>query len=539
VKKLEALIKNIDEVRAYQAQARAKTEIERTDETKEKTGVLLDGVLAINPANKETLPVFIADYVLSQYGTGAIMAVPAHDERDFDFAKKFKLPIIEVVSGGDGSGLYTGEGELVNSGVYSGMQSQEAKEKITKFVGGEMKTSYKLRDWVFSRQRYWGEPIPMIYCEKCGWVTVPEEELPVVLPEVEKYEPTETGESPLANVSKWVNTTCPKCGGEAKRETDVMPNWAGSSWYYISYCISENLKSQDPIFKQISSSEIQNKFRYWLPVDWYNGGMEHTTLHLLYSRFWHKFLYDIGVVPTNEPYSKRTSHGLILAEDGRKMSKSFGNVINPDDIVDRFGADAMRVYEMFMGPFEQAIAWSTDGLVGTRRFLERIVRVSTRVAEVPMSDAIRTVIHSTIKKVGEDIESLSMNTAVSQLMICCNELEKETTVSKEGFEMFVCLLAPFAPFLAEELWERLGHKHSVHEEPWPKYEKEALVKKEIYVIIQVNGKVRGKVLGFPGISQDEVFSLVRKDKKLSGYVGDAQPLKVVFVPDRILSIVLR
>jgi leucyl-tRNA synthetase len=539
VKKLEALIKNIDEVRAYQAQARVKTEIERTDETKEKTGVLLDGVLAINPANKETLPVFIADYVLSQYGTGAIMAVPAHDERDFDFAKKFKLPIIEVVSGGDGSGLYTGEGELVNSGVYSGMQSQEAKEKITKFVGGEMKTSYKLRDWVFSRQRYWGEPIPMIYCEKCGWVTVPEEELPVVLPEVEKYEPTETGESPLANVSKWVNTTCPKCGGEAKRETDVMPNWAGSSWYYISYCISENLKSQDPIFKQISSSEIQNKFRYWLPVDWYNGGMEHTTLHLLYSRFWHKFLYDIGVVPTNEPYSKRTSHGLILAEDGRKMSKSFGNVINPDDIVDRFGADAMRVYEMFMGPFEQAIAWSTDGLVGTRRFLERIVRVSTRVAEVPMSDAIRTVIHSTIKKVGEDIESLSMNTAVSQLMICCNELEKETTVSKEGFEMFVCLLAPFAPFLAEELWERLGHKHSVHEEPWPKYEKEALVKKEIYVIIQVNGKVRGKVLGFPGISQDEVFSLVRKDKKLSGYVGDAQPLKVVFVPDRILSIVLR
>ncbi len=528
VEKVREKITNLKAVRAYQSVAVKKTEIDRTAEGKEKTGVVLEGVWAINPANDEKIPIYIADYVLSSYGTGAIMAVPAHDERDWEFAKKFNLPIIDVISGGDGSGVYTGDGALINSGEFTGMQSQEAKEKITQRVGGEIKTTYKLRDWVFSRQRYWGEPIPMIHCTKCGWVPVPEKDLPVLLPEVEKYEPTETGESPLANITEWVNTTCPSCGGPAQRETDVMPNWAGSSWYYLRYCDPHN----DTVFADTK------KLEYWTPVDWYNGGMEHVTLHLLYSRFWHKFLFDIGVVPTPEPYKKRTAHGFILAEDGRKMSKSLGNVINPDDVVERFGADAMRVYEMFMGPFEQTIAWSTDGLVGVRRFLERVVKMSGRVADAPLSDNARTAVHVMIKKVGEDIESLSMNTAISQLMICSNVLEKEATVSKEGFELFVRALAPFAPFLAEELWEGLGHTDSVHQEGWPVYEEQSLVKKEIYVIIQVDGKVRGKILTRPGVSQEDVLALIYKDKKVMGYLGDKEPEKVVFVPDRLISIVL-
>ncbi|MCH8050371.1 leucine--tRNA ligase, partial [Patescibacteria group bacterium] len=537
VKELKDSITNLDEVLRYIEVSAKRSEIERTDDTKEKTGVELKGVKAINPANNEEIPIYIADYVIAHYGTGAIMAVPAHDERDFWFAKKFGLDIKPVIDPGekfflkdvfivgrkipkwheekgetledgekknkvrirklvlDGKAGYCGVGSSINSGKFDGMESEEAKEKIIKKVGGKMVTTYKLRDWVFSRQRYWGEPIPMIHCKVDGWVPVPEDQLPVELPEVEKYEPTDSGESPLANISDFVNVKCPKCGGRARRETDTMPNWAGSSWYFLRYADPTNAK------------EFANKklLKEWMPVDWYNGGMEHTTLHLLYSRFWHKFLYDQKLVSSSEPYKKRTSHGLILAEGGGKMSKSKGNVVNPDEVIDNVGADTLRVYEMFMGPFEQAISWSTDNMVGSRRFLDRVWRVMDIVDEKRDVESIDALLHRTIKKVSEDVEAMKFNTAVSSLMIFINEIEKEGRVSKSTYRIFLQLLAPFAPHITEELWENIGEGESIHKEPWPKYDASKIKENTYTVAVQVNGKLRGEFEGEGGLTKEQAL----------------------------------
>jgi len=671
-------IKNRDEVAAYVVAAQKKTAIERTAETKKKTGVKLKGVTAVNPANKEEIPVFIADYVLATYGTGALMAVPAHDDRDYAFAKQFDLQIREVIipkvvdvhdppipgkktverkavqaividpktnkvlclkwkkfpwttfiTGGieeeedpiegakreilEETGYtnvvykrtlggpveshfyanhkgenrkalftamvfelgseeqneiseaerekhvpewltwaelaadknvkcseydiwvdrffnephpFTGKGVLINSGEFSGIESDSAKEKITHRVKGELKTTFKLRDWVFSRQRYWGEPIPMIHCGKCGWQPVSEKNLPVELPEVEKYQPTDTGESPLANITEWVNTTCPKCKGPAKRETDVMPNWAGSSWYYLRYCDPDN----DAEFAD------SKKLKYWTPVDWYNGGMEHTVLHLLYSRFWHKFLYDEGLVPTIEPYAKRTSHGVILAEDGKKMSKSLGNVINPDDIVERFGADALRVYEMFMGPFDQAIAWSTDSLVGARRFLEKVAGLHERVSDVSLTPTLETLMHQTIKKVSEDTEVLKMNTAVSALMIFQNGMSEEKSVPKKAYKTLLQLLAPFAPHLSEELWSDLGEKSSIQSEPWLTYDPKKLQSQTLTIAIQINGKMRTTVSVPVGVSEGEIEQKARELPEVEKWLSGKTVSKIIYVPGRVMNI---
>ncbi len=695
---LKEKIQNWSEVETYIQKAGKKEDIERTAEGKEKTGVKLEGVSAINPATKEEIPVYVADYVLGSYGTGAVMAVPAHDERDWDFAKKFDLPVREVIeprvtkiSGEDafrkdqpiserrsvvaiikhwseekylgaewhktgwkgfviggiegdedaqtaglreiveetgyqnpefvselggiinarffqmvkgqnrlahftpllfklkdgtrgevsteeqqlhtmhwltpeemdsfithsdmriawnrvkGTPCYSAEGithggrfeesgTLVNSGEFDGLPIEEARKKIAEKFG-TIVTKFKLRDWVFSRQRYWGEPIPMVHCEKCGWVPVPESELPVELPYVKAYEPTETGESPLAKMDEWVNTTCPKCDGPGKRETDVMPNWAGSSWYYLRYT--------DP--KNDQALAAADKLAYWLAVDWYNGGMEHTTLHLLYSRFWHKFLYDIKAVPTSEPYIRRTSHGLILASGGEKMSKSKGNVINPDEMIEQFGADTLRMYEMFMGPFDQAIAWSTDGLVGVRRFLERVARMQSKVISHKSSDSrlktqdsgLEVVMHQTIKKVTEDIEHLRMNTAVSQLMIFSNTLEGEATVAQEGYEALLLLLAPFAPFLAEELWHELGHTDSIHQAPWPAFDPEKLIEAEVTIAVQVNGKLRASIQVARDTDEATVLGIARGEPNLEKWLNDKDIVKVVYVPNRVLNIVAK
>ena len=517
-------VTNRTEVESYVTATRAKTDIDRTAEGKEKTGVELRGVKAINPATKEEIPVWEADYVLAGYGTGAIMAVPAHDERDFAFASKFGLPIRRVIEGGELP--YTGEGALIGSGIFDGLSVVEAKKKITDFVGGKLTTTFKLRDWVFSRQRYWGEPIPMVRCEKDGWVPVPESELPLELPQVEKYQPTDTGESPLANITEWVNTECPKCHGPARRETDVMPNWAGSSWYYLRYCDPHN----------DTTLADKKKLEYWTPVDWYNGGMEHTVLHLLYSRFWHKFLYDIGVVPTSEPYKKRTSHGMILAENGMKMSKSKGNVINPDEMVERFGADALRVYEMFMGPFDQAIAWSTDGLVGMYRFLERVWALPEKTGDMPVSGDTEIAMNQAVKKVGEDIEQMKFNTALSQLMIYSNELTKLEKVPKEAYETLLGLLAPFAPHMTEELWERAGHGSSLHEERWPSFDASKLQSDTVTIAVQVAGKTRGTVTVPREAGQEAVLAAIQADTRLAGVVP-AKPSRVIFVPGKVVNII--
>ncbi|HEX9608684.1 MAG TPA: leucine--tRNA ligase [Candidatus Paceibacterota bacterium] len=525
--KLEAKIENWDEVVRYIEQSRKKTELERATEGKEKTGVELKGVQAINPGSKEEIPIFIADYVLGHYGTGAIMAVPAHDERDFAFAKKFGLPIVQVISGDEPP--FIGKGKLVRSGKFDGLESDAAKEKIAKAVTGRSKTTYKLRDWVFSRQRYWGEPIPVVNCEKCGWVPVPESELPVELPDVKKFQPSDTGESPLAAVSEWVNTVCPHCAGPAKRETDTMPNWAGSSWYYLRYT--------DPHNNEILAST--EKLKHWTPVDWYNGGMEHTTLHLLYSRFWHKFLFDIGVVPTPEPYAKRTSHGLILAEGGEKMSKSKGNVVNPDAVVETLGADTLRLYEMFIGPFDQAINWSSDNIVGVRRFLERVWRLSTRIKDIAEPSEVISLLHQTIKKVGDDIELLKFNTAVSQLMILLNALEKEEQVSRTTFGVFIRLLAPFAPHVTEELWEGLGNTESVHREPWPQYDAAKVGHGLITIAVQVNGKLRGSLQ----VDVDTPEAAIRKSaealENVSKWLAEKRVVNVIFVPGRLMNFVVK
>ena len=636
------------------------------------------GIKAINPANGEEIPIFIADYVLAHYGTGAIMAVPAHDERDFAFAEKFILPVKEVVvkmigkkkdnetrrdgvaavivqdnkylilhdkitgeyrlpAGGYEKGetysdtvdreikeetgyvnfkidKYLGQieahfyaivknqdrqkfqkgylvnlvdeeqqplsdedkdkfdglwlpyaealeklmysctdageyeflkrahdrkgncfvenGTIVNSAQFDGMESKEAKKAITEFVGGEMKTTYKLRDWVFSRQRYWGEPIPLVFCEKCGYVPVPEEDLPVLLPEVKTYTPTKTGESPLAKIDSWVNVRCPKCGGGAKRETDTMPNWAGSSWYFLRYI--------DP--RNETTLADRKKLDNFMPVDWYNGGMEHTTLHLLYSRFWHKFLFDIGVVPASEPYAKRTSHGMILAEGGEKMSKSKGNVVNPDSIVENFGADTLRLYEMFMGPFDQSVAWSAESIIGPRRFLERVWKLKDNLQLTTDNSQhykkIETQLHRKIKKVGEDVELMHFNTAVSEMMILANEMDKLEKVPQDYFEVFLKLLSPFAPHITEEIWNLLGHKKSIHQEPWPKYDESKLESATINLAVQVNGKVRAVIEVPAAIGEEEAKNLATKDEKIKTWIGNKEIKRIIYIKGKLISIVL-
>lgn len=509
----------------YQRHARMKSELERTELQKEKTGVPT-GSYAINPANGERIPIWIADYVLGNYGTGAIMAVPAHDERDCEFSKKYDLPIREVVRGGELP--YIDNGILVNSGKFDGLNNETAKQKITEFVGGRKKIHYKLRDWVFSRQRYWGEPIPIIHCGKCGAVPVPDDELPVLLPEVEKYQPTDTGESPLATISEWVNVKCPTCGGAAKRETDVMPNWAGSSWYFLRYCDPKNKKA----------FADKDKLKYWMPIDWYNGGMEHTTLHLLYSRFWNLFFYDIGLVPAAEPYKKRTSHGLILAEDGEKMSKSRGNVVNPDDIIKEYGADALRCYEMFIGPFDQPVPWSPQGVVGVRRFLERVTGLPHKVKPRIKNRELSRTVHQTVKKVTEDIEAMKFNTAVSQMMICVKVMEDAEVIPQNLFELFLKMLSGFAPHLAEELWAAWGHTESIFKESWPAYDSTLAKESEIELVVQVNGKVRDRFTVPADLPEAELQSRALASSKIKEWTRDKKIVNILVVRGKLVNIVI-
>jgi len=485
--------------------------------------VELKGITVVNPANGENVPVWIADYVLVDYATGAVMAVPAHDERDCIFAQNHKLSVKTVIE----------DGKLVNSGEFNGIGSEDAMVTITDFVKGKRQTTYKLRDWVFSRQRYWGEPIPLILCKTCGWVSVPEKDLPVRLPKVDNYKPTDNGESPLAIISEWVNTTCPCCGGDATRETDTMPNWAGSSWYYIRYI--DNHNNQDLVNKE--------EVNHWLPVDWYNGGMEHVTLHLLYSRFWHKFLYDIGVVPTDEPYKKRTAHGMILAENGEKMSKSKGNVISPDSIIDMYGADALRIYEMFMGPFDQPIIWSTDSVIGCRRFIEKICRLEEKVYEKVLitekSREVESLLHMTIKKVSDDIEGTHFNTAISSLMILVNRLEKEEKLSRAHFEILLRLISPFAPHISDELWNRLGNKESIHIKSWLKFDPSKVVVGATKLMVQIDGKTRDFIsFDESKILQEEVEKMVLQLEKVKKWIENKEVKKVVYVKGKLINFVL-
>ena len=537
VDKWAGKIKNIDEVRAYRDAAARKSEFERTELAKEKTGVKLDGVWGINPVNGQQIPIFISDYVLATYGTGAIMAVPGHDQRDYDFAKKFDLPVIEVVAGGDVSKeAFTdcATGVLVNSGFLTGKTVDEAKVAITDWLvkegKGVKKVNYKLRDWVFSRQRYWGEPIPMVYCEKCGWQPLPESELPLRLPEVAHYEPTEEGESPLAHLTDWVKTTCPCCGGEAKRETDTMPQWAGSSWYFLRYCDPHNDNA-------IASPEA---LKYWTPVDWYNGGMEHTTLHLLYSRFWHKFLYDIGVVPTSEPYAKRTSHGMILGENGEKMSKSRGNVVNPDDIVRTYGADTMRLYEMFIGDFEKAAPWSSSSIKGCKRFLERTFDLSQKILP---GDGCRPVLesslHKAIKKVGEDIVQLKMNTAIATLMSLINEIDAAGGVTKDEFRIFLLLLNPFAPHITEELWQMAGFEGQIAHAAWPVYDEAKCRDAEVEIAVQICGKVRGRVVIAADLDGAGAIAAAKQTAGIAEQLAGKTVVKEIYVPGKLVNIVAK
>jgi len=573
------VIKNAEAVTAYQAEAARKSDFERTELNKEKTGVRLEGVEGINPVNEKKIPIFISDYVLASYGTGAIMAVPAHDSRDWEFAKKFGLPIIEVVQGKEPADLETAAftdvatGTLVNSGFLDGLSVKDAQAKMIAWLEetgkGRDKVNYKLRDWVFSRQRYWGEPIPMVYCEKCGWQPLPESSLPLTLPDITDFEPGPDGESPLARHTDWVKTTCPCCGGPASRETDTMPQWAGSSWYFLRY--------MDPHCSDALASK--EALEYWSPVDWYNGGMEHTTLHLLYSRFWHKFLYDIGVVPTAEPYNKRTAHGMILglnphsfqnlpAEEQEallkqygsqkaaekaleekygemsrhpivKMSKSLGNVINPDEVVDTYGADTMRLYEMFMGDFEQAAPWQTSAIAGCNRFLDRVWGLSDRLVEGEgYRPQIETLMHQTIKKVGADIESLKMNTAIAQLMTLVNALYDNGGATKAEFETLVQLLNPFAPHMTEELWEKLGHSHDqqLAYYPWPAYEEAKCVEATVEIAVQVNGKVRARLKVAADISAEDAIAAAKAEPAVAEALAGKQLVKEIYVKGRLVNL---
>ena len=533
---LKFKVENWEEVEKYIKEVGQKTEFERTQLEKIRTGVPLKGIFAINPINNGKIPVWVGDYVIGTYGGGAVMVVPAHDKRDYDFAKKYGLEIREVVAGGNISKeAFVDYGKLVNSGQFSGLSSQEAIEKIADWLEkkdlGKKSVQYKLRDWVFSRQHYWGEPIPIIHCQKCGQVPVPEKDLPVELPYVERYQPTGTGESPLAAISEWVNTRCPKCKGPVRRETDTMPNWAGSNWYFMRYCDPKNDKRlADP-----------KKLKYWLPVDWYNGGMEHTTLHLLYSRFIYKFLYDIGIAPTPEPYQKRTSHGIVLAEDGRKMSKSFGNVINPDDIVKEYGADTLRIYEMFMGPFDQAIAWSNKGVKGVRRFLERFWNLVLGCRDNKKSDIeAEKKIHKLNKKIDEDLEAMKFNTTVSAFMEFVNfGLKNEGKIGRDIIKRALVLLAPLAPHITEELWQALGEGDSIHNQTWPRYD-EKLVKEEIItLVIQINGKVRDKIEVEADISEEKAKEIAVSREKIKKWIEGKEIKKIVFVPGKLINFVTK
>ncbi|MDY3928696.1 MAG: leucine--tRNA ligase [Clostridia bacterium] len=538
VEKLLPIIENPDEVKDYIVQASKKSEFERTEMAKEKTGAQLKGVYAINPVNGNKLPVWISDYVLVTYGTGAIMAVPAHDTRDWEFAKKFNMPIIEVVSGGKDvqQEAYTDvyKGNMVNSGFLNGMPVKEAIPAMLDWLEekglGKRKVNFKLRDWVFSRQRYWGEPIPLVYCEDCGWVAIDDDELPLLLPEVETFEPGENGESPLAKAYDWIETTCPKCGKPAKRETDTMPQWAGSSWYFLRYTDPHN-------DKELASKEA---LEYWTPVDWYNGGMEHTTLHLLYSRFWHKFLYDIGVVPTKEPYMRRTSHGMILGENNEKMSKSRGNVVNPDDVVNEFGADAFRTYEMFIGAFEQSTPWSQQGLKGCYKFIERVWNVQDMLVDGDeYSKELEKNIHKTVKKVGEDYERMKFNTAIAALMSLVNDFYKKGSVNKAEYITLITLLNPVAPHVTEELWEKYGKGGLLALQKWPEYDEEKTVDDEIEIAVQINGKVKEKLMIPAGLDKAQTEEAAMSEDKVKALIGDKTVVKVIAVPGKLINIVIK
>ena len=535
IDKYKEELKNWDEIAAYREAASKKSDFERAELVKEKTGVPIDGLTAVNPVNGKEIPIWISDYVLMSYGTGAIMAVPAHDERDWEFAKKFHLPIIEVVAGGENvqEKVYTdvATGKLVNSDFLDGLEVAEAKEKMIAYLEregiGNAKVNYKLRDWVFSRQRYWGEPIPIVHCEKCGYVPLEEKDLPLLLPDVDSYMPTDTGESPLAAMTDWVNTTCPCCGGPAKRETDTMPQWAGSSWYFIRYTDPKNTEA-------LASPEAM---KYWLPVDWYNGGMEHTTLHLLYSRFWHKFLYDQSVVPCPEPYRKRTSHGMILGENGEKMSKSRGNVVNPDDIINEYGADTLRTYEMFIGAFELSACWSEDGVKGCRRFLERIWKLQDLVTqENEYSADMVTKMHQTIKKVSNDFECLKYNTAIAAMMSLINDFYKKNSITRKEFSTLLQLLNPVAPHITEELWQNLGNEGRIYQSTWPEYEEEKTVEASVEIAVQINGKTKVTLNIGKDDPKDSVIAAAKEalGDKLTGII-----VKEIYVPGRIVNIVVK
>ena len=536
--KYKAEIKNWSEIEAYREAASKKSDFERAELAKDKTGVQIDGLVAVNPVNGKEVPIWVSDYVLMSYGTGAIMAVPAHDERDWEFAKKFNLPIIQVVAK-NGEAVDVNEaaftdvatGVLINSDFLNGLEVKDAKEKMISYLEekgiGTAKTNYKLRDWVFSRQRYWGEPIPIVECEKCGYVPIDESELPLMLPEVESYMPTDNGESPLAAMTDWVNTTCPCCGGPAKRETDTMPQWAGSSWYFLRYCDPHNDKA-------LASPE---SLKYWLPVDWYNGGMEHTTLHLLYSRFWHKFLYDQKVVPTPEPYQKRTSHGMILGENGEKMSKSRGNVVNPDDIVREYGADTLRTYEMFIGAFDLAASWSEDGVKGCRRFLERVWKLQDIMTdEEGYSADLETKMHQTIKKVSNDFENLKYNTAIAAMMALINDFYKKNAVTKGEYKTLITLLNPVAPHITEELWQIVGGEGYLYQTTWPEYDEAKTVESTVEIAVQINGKTKGTITIGKDDAKDDVIAKAKETiaDKLTGNI-----VKEIYVPGRIVNIVAK
>jgi leucyl-tRNA synthetase len=537
IEKYKDKIENMDDVNAYREEVAKKSDFERTELSKEKTGVELKGLRAINPATGNEIPIWVSDYVLITYGTGAIMAVPGHDDRDWEFATKFNLPIVEVIKGGnikEAAYTDTSSGEVVNSGFLNGMEVKEAIEAIKNYLEdkglGTRKVNFKLRDWVFSRQRYWGEPIPLVYCDKCGWVPIPESELPLTLPDVDNYEPTDNGESPLANIHDWVHTTCPKCGGEAHRETDTMPQWAGSSWYFLRYADPDNKDA-------LASKEA---LEYWTPIDWYNGGMEHTTLHLLYSRFWHKFLYDLGVVPTPEPYSKRTSHGMILGDNNEKMSKSRGNVVNPDDIVRDYGADTLRTYEMFIGDFEKSVPWSENGVKGCRRFLERVWRLQDIVVDSnEYTKELESNIHKTIKKVSEDFETLKFNTGIAAMMSLLNDFNDHGSITKKDFETFLLLLNPVAPHVTEELWKAVGFDGYLFNGSWPKYDEEKTKDEVIEMPVQINGKVRGKITVNVTDSQEVAREKALSDDSIAKFVNDKKIVKEIFVMGKIYNIVVK
>ncbi len=537
LKTLSDRITNLPEIKEYQAEAQKKSEFERAELSQGKTGVKIEGLKAINPVNNEEITIWVSDYVLMSYGTGAIMAVPGHDERDWEFAKTFNLPIIEVVAGGDvdqEAYTQTETGKMVNSGFLNDMDVEQAKKEITKWLEennlGTPKVNYKLRDWVFSRQRYWGEPIPLVNCEKCGWVPVPVDELPVLLPQVENYEPTDTGESPLANIREWVETTCPTCGGPAERETDTMPQWAGSSWYFMRYTDAHNDEA-------LASKE---NLDYWLPVDWYNGGMEHTTLHLLYSRFWYKFLYDIGVVSGPEPYQKRTSHGMILGENNEKMSKSRGNVVNPDEVVEEYGADTLRMYEMFIGDFEKSVPWSTDGVRGCKRFLDRVWRLKDMLKPGDeYSSDLEAKMHQTIKKVSSDYEHLKFNTAIAALMTLTNDVYHLGSMNHAEFKTFLILLNPVAPHITEEMWENINFGGMLNEQNWPRWDEEKTIEQTISIGVQINGRVRGEISVNLDDSQEVAKEKALANENVAKSLEGKTIVKEIYVPGRIYNIVVK